>query len=75
MNLLSMLKVKFQRRQFLISQEIFYLNKVTRKNLGALPIIMPYESPIELIIDFVDMLLSSSGMEEDLHTNTSTYGV
>ena len=75
MNILSMVKLKVLIRHLLISQYIFYWNQFTIKNFGDLTISIPYGSLIELIIDCVVILLNSYGMEQDLHTNTSTYGV
>ena len=46
-----------------------------RKNLGVLHISMPYGSPAELRIDYVVMFFTFYGMEQNLHTNISKYGV
>ena len=51
------------------------LMKSSHKKFGAIPIIMPYGSPDELRIGCVVMLLTSAGMDKDLHTNTLKYGV
>ena len=51
------------------------LHKVTRKNLVVLTISIPYGSHAKLRIDCVAMFINYSGMEQDLHTNTSKYGV
>ena len=59
----------------LISQDILYWTQATIKNFGALPIIMTYGSPVEMGIDYVVILSTSSGMEQDIHTNTSKYGM
>ena len=59
----------------IISQELFYWTKVTRNKFGALRISTPYYSPVKLRIDYALMFLTSSGMEQDIHTNTSKYGV
>ena len=75
MHPLSMVKVKVLIRNLVISQELFYWTQVTINNFGALPISIPYGSPAELIISCVVVLLNSSEMEQDLHTNTSKYGV
>ena len=75
MHLNSMLKDKYQIIHLLISQELFYLNKVIRKNFFDLTISVPYESPAELIIYCVVMFLTSSGMEQDLHTNIKKWCV
>ena len=58
-----------------ISKELSSWNKITRKNFGALPISIPYVSPEEPITYCVAMFLTYSGIEQDLHTNTSKYGV
>ena len=70
-----MIKVKIPVRHLIISQELFYLTQITRKNFGALPISTIYGSPAKLRIDFVVMFLNSSDMEQDLHKNTLEYGV
>ena len=59
----------------LISQEIFYWTQVTRNNFGVLPISISYGSPGELRIYRVVIFLPSSDTEQEIHTNTSKYGV
>ena len=44
-----------------------------KKNLADLPVSMPYGSTTEPRICFVVMLLTSSGIYQDHHTNTSKY--
>ena len=61
-----MVKVKL-----IISQDTLYLTQFTRNKSGNSPISMPYGSLAKLIIGCVVMLLTSSGMEQDLHTKTS----
>ena len=75
MHLHSLVKSKFQTRHLLISQEIFYWTEVTRKNFGDYPISMPSGYPPILRIFCVVMFLTVSGMYQDLHKNTSKYGV
>ena len=75
MHLISMVKFKVIIRHLLISQELFYGNQVTRKNFCDLPFSILYGSTAELRIYCVVMFLDSSGMEQDLNTNTSKYGV
>ena len=58
-------------RHLIISQEILFLTEVTRNNFGALTISIPYGSPVELIIEYVMMFLTYSGMEQEIHRNTS----
>ena len=70
-----MVKVKLPRSHFPIPQELFYLTQVTIKDFGVYTTSMTYGSPSELRINSVVMLLTSSGMEQDLHTNTSKYGM
>ena len=55
--------------------DIFYWNQDTRKKFGVLTISMTYGSPTELRIDCVVMLPTYYGMEQELHTNISKYGV
>ena len=73
--LFSMFKLKYQIRNFLISQELFYLTQVTRKNFGGFTISMPYGSPAELRIDCVEMFITSYVMEQYFSTKISKYGV
>ena len=75
MHLHSMLKSKSQIRHLLISQELFYLNQVSRNNFGSSSISMIYGPPSIMIIGCVVMFLTYFGMEQDLHTNISKYGV
>ena len=56
-----------------ISKELFYCNQVTRKKFGVLPISIPCVSSAKPRIDYMVMFLTSSGMEQDLHTKTSKY--
>ena len=70
-----MVKVEVPIRHMLISQENFYWTQFTRNNFGALPFSMTYGYPAKLIIYYVFVLLTSYGMEQDLHINTSKYGV
>ena len=70
-----MVKVKSQIRYLLISQEIFYLNKVKIDNLGASPISIPHGFPTEIITGYVVMFINSSGMDQYHHTNISKYGL
>ena len=51
------------------------LNSSHKKELWCFYISMPYVSPAELRIDCVVVFLPSCGMEQDLHTNISKYGV
>ena len=71
----SMVKAEYKIRHLLISQELFYWTQVISKSFGSLPISEPYGSPTKLIIYFAVILLTSSGMDQDLNINTSTYGV
>ena len=75
MNLLSTVKSKILIRHMIIPQELLYWNQFTRNNFGTPPISMAYDSPIEPRIDYVVMFLASSGTGQDLHKNTSKYGV
>ena len=68
-------KVKVLIRPLLVSQELLYWTQDTINNFGDFPIIMSYVSPAKLRIGCVVMFLTSSGMEQDLHTNTLKYGV
>ena len=68
-------KREIPKRHMLISKELFYLNKVTRKNFVVLTISIPSGSPDELRIGCVVMFLNSYGMEQYLHTKTYKYGV
>ena len=68
-------KREIPKRHMLISKELFYLNKVTRKNFVVLTISIPSGSPEEPRIGWVLILLTYSGMDQDLHTNTPKYWV
>ena len=68
-------KVKFLIRHLIISRELFFWTQATRKNFGVFHISMPYGSPAELRIYYVVMFPTYYGMEQDLHTNISKYGV
>ena len=68
-------KYKYQIIHLIITEELFYETKVTRKNFGAFPIIIPSGSSAKLRIGCVVMFITSTGMDQDLHTNTSKYGV
>ena len=49
------------------------LNSIQKKDFFALLISMIYGFTVKLIIYCVAMLFTYSGMEQDLHTNTSKY--
>ena len=66
-------KSKDLMRHLPIPQDIFYWTKVTRNDFGVLPISMTSGSLAELRIGWKVMLLTSSGMGQDLHTNTSKF--
>ena len=51
------------------------MNSSHKKNFGVLHINLPYGSLAELKIDCVVMFSIFYGMEQDLHTNISKYGV
>ena len=74
MNFLSMVKVKVLIRHLLISLYILYWNQFEKIYFVVLTISMPYFSPFEPRIDFVVMLLTSSGTEQDFNKNTSNMG-
>ena len=75
MHIHSMVKVKSQIKELVISQDILFCNKFTRKKFGTLPIIIPYAYPNKIRIGSVVVFVTYSIMEQELHINTSKYGV
>ena len=68
-------KLKVLIIHLLILRELFFWNQDTIENFGVFHISIPYGSHAKMRIDCVVMFLTLYGMEQDLHTNISKYGV
>ena len=75
MNLHSMVDLKSQMILWPISKKLFYWTQVTINNFVTLNISMTYGSPSELVIGYVVMFLTLSGMYQYHDIDTSKYGV
>ena len=68
-------KSEFPNKKLANIKGAFLLISSNKKNLGVFPISIPYGYTIKLVICYVVVFLTSYGMEQDLHTNTSKYGM